>query len=627
MTGIFEGELGRDAESLVQQPASRRSRARRPAVARARAGRARLRRVRIPLPDRERRIPLDAGSRPRRRMGPAGPAGAGHRRHARHRRRQTCRSAPALERIRCSRPRPGARASACGKPISSPTRRAGSTTGATATTSIPAMAPITSTRWDENLHPGRGPGGDAPLQRTRRRQGRVLRRRIPHQDARRRLALGLRARPRGRARRAGQGGAHARRVHGSRRDQGRRAPRQRAQRTRRGGASANYRGRVGLGRRAQPDQPHRRLLPRVRRRSGIRPRQHPTWRAAARHRSGSARSKQFRERLRARRSGRAACSRPNTASATPTAAGTGRSTARYVVERAPDGSTRRVLGLVVDITARKMRETALSAGDQRFRAHRARAALRDLRDRRRDRAVDRRRRRARARVFSRGSAARRPTGRRSCIPTTSRCCAQWFDRGAESMVALQYRIRHRDGHYVTLLDSPCVVRDAAGKVVRIVGVAIDISEQARAQEALRASQELLQIVAAGTGDWLILVDTERRVQFINRGIRSHSRESIIGQRLDEIAVPEDRPSILAALTQVLADRRARGPAAREHGAQRRALLRLAHPRGALAGRHHRRGHQHHRDHRPPGGACTCAKRRRACSSCCTKAWWSSTSTT
>jgi PAS domain S-box-containing protein len=128
---------------------------------------------------------------------------------------------------------------------------------------------------------------------------------------------------------------------------------------------------------------------------------------------------------------------------------------------------------------------------------------------------------------------------------------QWFDRSAESMIALQYRIRHRDGHYITLLDSPCVVRDAAGKVVRIVGVAIDISEQARAQEQLRASQELLQIVAAGTGDWLILVDTDRRVQFINRGIRAYTRESIIGRRLDEIAVAEDRPSILDALTQVL----------------------------------------------------------------------------
>ncbi len=48
----------------------------------------------------------------------------------------------------CSKPRPGARASGCGKPISSPTRRAGSTTGATATTSIPATATDHVDRWD-----------------------------------------------------------------------------------------------------------------------------------------------------------------------------------------------------------------------------------------------------------------------------------------------------------------------------------------------------------------------------------------------------------------------------------------------------------------------------------------------
>src|SRR5678815_577581 len=38
----------------------------------------------------------------------------------------------------------------------------------------------------------------------------------------------------------------------------------------------------------------------------------------------------------------------------------------YVVDRSPDGATKRVLGLVVDITARKLREQALSAADQRF---------------------------------------------------------------------------------------------------------------------------------------------------------------------------------------------------------------------------------------------------------------------
>jgi PAS domain S-box-containing protein len=222
----------------------------------------------------------------------------------------------------------------------------------------------------------------------------------------------------------------------------------------------------------------------------------------------------------------------------------------YVVDRAPDGSTRRVLGLVVDITARKIRETGLSAADQRFRAiaRELRCVIYEIDA---DTGLSTSEGVERVLGYTNAELPRPADWAALVHPDDQPLLQQWFDRSAESMVALQYRIRHRDGHYVTLLDSPCVVRDAAGKVVRIVGVAIDISEQATAQEALRASQELLQIVAAGTGDWLILVDSERRVQFINRGIRNHSRESIIGQRIDEIAVPQDRPAILAALTQVL----------------------------------------------------------------------------
>ncbi|HEU4781172.1 MAG TPA: PAS domain-containing protein, partial [Steroidobacteraceae bacterium] len=222
----------------------------------------------------------------------------------------------------------------------------------------------------------------------------------------------------------------------------------------------------------------------------------------------------------------------------------------WVVDRAPDGSTRRVLGLVVDITARKIRETGLSAADQRFRAiaRELRCVIYEI-----DAETGLSSGEGVERVLGYSNAdLPRPADWAALVhPDDQSLLQQWFDRSSESMVALQYRIRHRDGHYITLLDSPCVVRDAAGKVVRIVGVAIDISEQASAQEALRASQELLQIVAAGTGDWLILVDTQHRVQFINRDIRSRSRDSIIGLRLDEIAEPEDRPNILAALTQVL----------------------------------------------------------------------------
>jgi PAS domain S-box-containing protein len=222
----------------------------------------------------------------------------------------------------------------------------------------------------------------------------------------------------------------------------------------------------------------------------------------------------------------------------------------YVIERKPDGSTSRVLGLVVDITARKLRETTLSAADQRFRAiaSELRCVIYDI-----DNETGRSTGEGCERVIGYTAAELpRPQDWAALVhPDDQGKLSQWFDSRAESMSALQYRIRHKDGHYVTLLDSPCLVRDAAGKVVRIVGVAIDVSEQAEVQEAVRQSQGLMQMVAAATGDWLYLVDTERRVQFLNRCMRSLPYEQVIGQRIDDIAEPRDRDALRVAVQRVL----------------------------------------------------------------------------
>src|SRR6478735_8811190 len=112
----------------------------------------------------------------------------------------------------------------------------------------------------------------------------------------------------------------------------------------------------------------------------------------------------------------------------------------------PDGSTRRVLGLVVDITERKLRETALSAGDQRFRA-----IARELNCLIYE--IDTQQ------GLSSGEGYERLLGYSSTElpgaadwsalvhPEDRHLLKQWFDRDVESMIALQYRIRHRDGHY------------------------------------------------------------------------------------------------------------------------------------------------------------------------------------
>lgn len=222
----------------------------------------------------------------------------------------------------------------------------------------------------------------------------------------------------------------------------------------------------------------------------------------------------------------------------------------YVVDRDETGATRRVLGLVVDITARKIRETALSAADQRFRAvaRELRAVIYEI-----DTETGLATGEGSERVigYSQAEMSRAADWAARVHPDDQPLLKQWFDRHAESTTALQYRIRHRDGHWVTLLDSPCLVRDASGKVVRIIGVAIDITSQAGAQEALRQSQEMLQMVAEGTGDWLYLVDHERRVQFLNRCMRQLPRDQVVGQRIDDIAEPGDRDALREAVQRVL----------------------------------------------------------------------------
>jgi two-component system sensor histidine kinase UhpB len=63
----------------------------------------------------------------------------------------------------------------------------------------------------------------------------------------------------------------------------------------------------------------------------------------------------------------------------------------------------------------------------------------------------------------------------------------------------EYRIRHRDGHYLTVADYALIERDAAGHIVRLIGQTQDITERKQAEEALqRAHDELEQRVVERT---------------------------------------------------------------------------------------------------------------------------------
>ncbi len=57
---------------------------------------------------------------------------------------------------------------------------------------------------------------------------------------------------------------------------------------------------------------------------------------------------------------------------------------------------------------------------------------------------------------------------------------------------IEYRIRHRDGYYVHLLDRSRNIHNADGQLVRVVGVTVDISERKAAEQALQQFNEQLE---------------------------------------------------------------------------------------------------------------------------------------
>jgi PAS domain S-box-containing protein len=77
-------------------------------------------------------------------------------------------------------------------------------------------------------------------------------------------------------------------------------------------------------------------------------------------------------------------------------------------------------------------------------------------------------------------------------------------RGVRATYEAEFRLRHKDGHYVHVLSRGFPVRrEPGGPVVRIVGTHLDLTERREAEAALRENEERLKLAFAGAqeGVW------------------------------------------------------------------------------------------------------------------------------
>jgi PAS domain S-box-containing protein len=101
---------------------------------------------------------------------------------------------------------------------------------------------------------------------------------------------------------------------------------------------------------------------------------------------------------------------------------------------------------------------------------------------------------------------------------------------------VEYRFRHRDGHYIWIQDSFRVVNDEAGHPLELVGAWADITESKRTEQAaleanieLRNTKRYLTRLIESSTDAIIATDKEGKIVLFNEGA-----ETLLGYRAAEV---------------------------------------------------------------------------------------------
>jgi PAS domain S-box-containing protein len=112
---------------------------------------------------------------------------------------------------------------------------------------------------------------------------------------------------------------------------------------------------------------------------------------------------------------------------------------------------------------------------------------------------------------------------------------------------LEYRIVTATGEIRWIEDRNLVVRDQQGAAQRVEGIAIDVTERWRAVEATQESAATLLQLFTHLPDFVLVIDREARIKFVNRGTPGVTADKLIGS----IGFAHIRPEYVPACQQAL----------------------------------------------------------------------------
>lgn len=130
-----------------------------------------------------------------------------------------------------------------------------------------------------------------------------------------------------------------------------------------------------------------------------------------------------------------------------------------------------------------------------------------------------------------------------------RACCRPLATG-EVVRAAERTVRRPDGSEVCVLAAAAPWRDAADRLVGVINSYTDITERKSAEDALRHSEERFRRFVETAQEGLWAQDADTRTTFVNGEMArmvGYSREEMIGKRVIDFVVPQDRDAFRAQM--------------------------------------------------------------------------------
>lgn len=123
--------------------------------------------------------------------------------------------------------------------------------------------------------------------------------------------------------------------------------------------------------------------------------------------------------------------------------------------------------------------------------------------------------------------------------------------GKTDYYSCELRMKHKDGHWVWVLDSGSVVsRSEDGKPLWMFGQHLDITEKKLAEEQIKENEEKFRLIVENQNDLVVKVNLDNQFEFVNRAyceLFGKSQEDLIGRTFTPLVHPDDLPKTMEAM--------------------------------------------------------------------------------